>query len=219
MADIRLGVTGRIGLGAALAALGVAVYVTLAGQGNGGGGDTACAAAAPRAAALDPLVGGELAAFRVARAPDDVSDLAFTAPDGSPTSLAAFAGRVALVNLWATWCAPCRYEMPSLSRLETALAGDDFAVVPVSVDIAEPERSAEFLVSVGADNLPLYTDRTTEIYETVKARGLAIGLPVTLLVDRDGCRLGHINGPAEWDGADARRLIEAALAGGAGREG
>jgi thiol-disulfide isomerase/thioredoxin len=194
------------------------IYVTLAGQGNGGV-DAACAAAKADAAALDPLVGGEVAAFQLAREPEKLSGLAFTGTDGKPKTLAAFGGKVALVNLWATWCGPCRKEMPALDRLQAALGGDDFAVVPISIDIGDPERPKAFLEQIGVKNLPLYTDRTTKIFEDVKARGLAIGLPVTFLLDRNGCRLGHINGPAEWDSEDGRRLIEAAIRGGPNSEG
>jgi thiol-disulfide isomerase/thioredoxin len=199
---------------AVVVALFVAVYVTLDGQGNGG--DTAaCAASRPRAAALDPLVRGEVAAFQVAKQPEKLSALAFTGTEGEAMTLAAFEGRVALVNLWATWCAPCRQEMPALDRLQAALGGDDFAVVPVSIDTGDPERPAQFIASIGVKHLPLYTDRTIKIFEELKKRGLAVGLPVTVLLDRDGCRLGHMNGPAEWDSEDGRRLIETAIRRGA----
>lgn len=160
---------------------------------------------------LEPLVGGEVAAFQVARAPKLLSDLSFAGADGEPTTLAAFSGRVLLVNLWATWCGPCRKEMPALDRLEAAAGGADFAVVPVSVDTGDAARPAEFLKSIGIKTLPLYTDRSTEIFETLKRRGVAVGLPVTVLIDRNGCSLGHMNGPAEWDSEDAKRLIQAAL--------
>jgi thiol-disulfide isomerase/thioredoxin len=199
-----------IGAVAVAAALSAGIYVTLKGQGNGAD-SAACAAARPVAAALDPLIGGEIAAFRVAGEPDSLADLAFDGPDGRPMTLAALKGKVALVNLWATWCAPCRQEMPALDRLEGALGGDDFAVVPVSIDIGGRERPTAFLKEIGVEHLPLYTDRSTGIFETVKRRGLALGLPVTLLVDRNGCRLGHINGPAEWDSGEGRALIEAAI--------
>ena len=97
--------------------------------------------------------------------------------------------------------------------MQAALGGDDFAVVPVSIDIGDRQRPAAFLKAIGVKNLPLYTDRTTKIFENLKSRGLAIGLPVTVLLDRNGCTLGHINGPAEWDSEDGKRLIEAALKG------
>ena len=194
----------------AAAVLVAAVYVTLYGQGNGSVA-AECLPAKAKSAALDPLVGGELAAFRIASEPENLSELAFSGTDGKPMTLAAFKGKVALVNLWATWCAPCRREMPALDRLQTALGGDDFAVVPISIDTGDPARPAAFLEEIGAKNLPLYTDRTTQIFEELKAKSLAVGLPVTLLLDRNGCRLGHINGPAEWDGEDGRRLIEKAI--------
>lgn len=193
---------------AALAAGGI--YVTLGGQGNGAVA-AECRPAVAQAAALDPLIGGEVAAFRFSPTPERLSDLAFLSADGAPKTLADFQGKVALVNLWATWCVPCRQEMPALDRLQAALGGDDFSVVPVSIDIGDSGRPAAFLESIGVKNLPLYTDRSTKIFEELKARGLAVGLPVTVLLDRSGCTLGHINGPAEWDSADGQRLIEAAI--------
>jgi thiol-disulfide isomerase/thioredoxin len=205
----------RAGAGVAIAAaLGLALYLTLDANGNGAA-EAACAPTAEAAAALDPLVGGEVAAFQLAEKPQKLSDLAFAGADGAPATLAAFDGKVALVNLWATWCGPCRQEMPALDRLAAALGGDDFAVVPVSIDTADPQRPAEFLESIGVKHLPLYTDRSTEIFQELKRRGLALGLPVTVLLDRNGCHLGHMNGPAEWDSEDGRRLIEAAMGAGA----
>jgi thiol-disulfide isomerase/thioredoxin len=209
----RQRLSGRVRFGAAAGVVAIllvaGIYVTRGGNGNGA--DVACAESASAARALDPLAGGEVAAFQIAREPKQLSALAFTGADGKPMTLADFRGKVALVNLWATWCAPCRREMPALDRLSTALGGADFSVVPVSIDIGDPARPAEFLKSIGVENLPLYTDRSTEIFESLKQRGLAIGLPVTVLLDRNGCTLGHMNGPAEWDSADGRKLIEAAL--------
>ena len=202
----------RIGVAAIAAAAVVAgaVYVTRGGQGNGAVA-AECRVAVTDAASLEPLVGGEVAAFLLSAQPAKLSDLAFTGADGAPATLGAFKGKVALVNLWATWCVPCRQEMPALDRLQAALGGEDFSVVPISIDIGDPARPAEFLQSIGVKNLPLLTDRTTKIFEELKGRGLALGLPVTLLLDRNGCSLGHINGPAEWDSADGQRLIRAAI--------
>lgn len=203
--------------GAALAgavALAAAVYVTLDGGGNGADA-AACAQARPYAEALGPLVGGEVAAFQVARVPERLSDLAFRGQEDEPLTLATFEGKVTLLNLWATWCAPCRREMPALDRLQAALGGAEFAVVPVSIDTGGRERPLEFLQSIGVRNLPLYTDPSTDIFQALKTRGLALGLPVTVLLDRKGCLLGNMNGPAEWDSEEGRRLIEAAIGGSA----
>jgi thiol-disulfide isomerase/thioredoxin len=195
----------------AVAVLGAAaIYVTLDRQSNGAE-SAACAAAEPQAAALDPLIGGEIAAFLPAKAPQDLSSLSFN-DGGKVLTLADFKGKVTLVNLWATWCAPCRREMPALDRLQAAKGGADFQVVPVSIDTGEASRPAEFLKSIGVERLPLYTDSSTEIFQAVKKRSLALGLPVTLLVNRDGCHIGHINGPAEWDSPEALKLIDAAVA-------
>ena len=212
MAEARKRRTGKIaGSSAAIAvALAAAVYLTLGAKGNRGG-DAVCASAVTGTAALDPLIHGEIAAFQPAREARLHRDLAFTDADGAPTTLADFRGKVILLNLWATWCAPCREEMPALDRLQQALGGDDFSVVAVSIDTAGPERPAAFLEGVGVKNLPLYTDRSLEIFQALKKEGLALGLPVTLLVDREGCGLGHINGPAVWDSAEAKALIEAAI--------
>lgn len=192
------------------AVLAAAVYVTLGGQGNGVVA-AECRAAVPQAAALDPLIGGEVAGFSVAEKPEELSGLAFTGTDGAQKTLADFKGKIALVNLWATWCVPCRQEMPALDRLQAALGGNDFSVVPISIDIGDPGRPGAFLESIGVKNLPLYRDPTTKIFEELKARGLAIGLPVTLLLDRNGCSLGHVNGPAKWDSDDGQKLIQAAI--------
>jgi thiol-disulfide isomerase/thioredoxin len=213
MADMR----GRFGNArirgiaiAGVALLAAALYVTLDG-GRNGADAAACAGAAVTAKNLDPLIGGEVAAFQIARAPQKLDALSFTDPQGRPTTLAAYAGKVTLLNIWATWCAPCRQEMPALDRLQAALGGADFSVVPVSIDTRGAERPAQFFQSVGVKNLPLNTDASTKIFEELKSRSLALGLPVTVLLDRKGCQLGHINGPAEWDSPDGRALIEAAL--------
>jgi thiol-disulfide isomerase/thioredoxin len=211
LAEGRLGLRSRLagvalGLGVALAA---AVYLTLWSQGNVA--DAACAGADDAAQSLDPLVTGEVAAFQIGGEPHRLSELAFLGEDGEPMTLAAFERRIALVNLWATWCAPCRREMPALDRLEAALGGEDFSVVPISIDTGDPERPRAFLEEIGSENLPLYTDPSTEIFEELKARSLAVGLPVTVLIDRNGCRLGHMNGPAEWDSEEGQALIEAAI--------
>ena len=177
------------------------------------GGARACAVATTFAERLKPLVHGEIAALQMASTPRRLTDLAFSRADGTPITLASFQGSVVLLNVWATWCAPCRIEMPALDRLQSELGGSAFSVVPVSIDTGEASRPADFLKGIGADHLQLYTDRSTEIFQELKKRSLALGLPVSVLIDRNGCYLGHMNGPAEWDSAEGKQLIAAVLEG------
>ncbi len=153
----------------------VAVYVRGSGDSNGAALAVNCADALAAAKRLAPLAVGELAAFRPADKPARFDDLAFKAPDGTATNLAAFAGRVILVNLWATWCVPCRAEMPALDRLEAAKGGAGFAVVPVNVDVTKPERAKAFLADIGVTRLPFYSDPTLGVFNSLKGRGLALG--------------------------------------------
>jgi thiol-disulfide isomerase/thioredoxin len=192
----------------------VAVYVRGSGDGNGAGPQALvdCAGALKAATAAAPLAHGEIAAFRPVTAADPVGDLAFTSPDGTPTSLAAFAGKTVLVNLWATWCVPCRAEMPALDRLEAAMGGDAFGVVAVNVDQNNPERARAFLDEIGVKRLAFYADPSFRIVGALKKRGLAFGLPTTILVDAKGCRIGGVEGPAEWDSEEAKALLKAAIA-------
>lgn len=188
----------------------VAVYVSGGGTGNLAASSVDCSGALAAAGKLAPLARGEVAAFRPVDSADAIDGLAFQAPDGSDTSVAAFAGKTILLNLWATWCVPCRAEMPALDRLQASLGGDDFSVVAVNVDVRNPERAAAFLDQIGVKNLPLYSDPTLAAFNALKRRGLLIGLPTSILVDKRGCRLGVVEGPAEWDSVEARALIEAA---------
>ena len=196
------------------------VYVMGGPSGNnapmvaGGGPDpqavAACEAKTDAVAAIDPMISGEVAAMLPADPPRLVSDLAFNDPEGQPMRLGDL-GKVTLVNLWATWCAPCREEMPALNQLQADMGGEDFEVVAVNIDTGDDAKPKAFLQETGVDRLAYYRDNTLGLFNDLKRRNLALGLPVTLLVDEDGCLLGHMNGPAEWAGEDARKLIEAAM--------
>ena len=170
----------------------------------------ACEAKTAKVAALDPLITGEVAAMLPADPPRLVGDLAFNDPQGRPMQLADI-GKVTLVNLWATWCAPCREEMPALNQLQDETGGETFEVVAVNVDTGDDEKPMAFLDETGVTSLGYYRDNTLGLFNDLRRRNLALGLPVTLLVDEDGCLLGHMNGPAEWASEDAKALIEAAL--------
>ena len=176
-------------------------------------GDTACAGTArDLAAVLKPLAHGEVAALLPADEPRPMADLAFRTVDGAPVSLADFSGKVLLVNLWATWCAPCRAEMPALDRLQAARGGDDFEVVTVNIDVGDPAKPAAFLEEIGIAALTDWRDPKMATFNRLKGEGLAFGLPTTLLVDRKGCQVAALHGPAEWDSADALAVVDAAIA-------
>ena len=205
---------GLIVVAAVLGALAgtVAVYVSETSSGNDEVTAAQCADALKLAQAANPFAKGDVAAFRTADTPDSLDDLTFTGPDGRPTSLDAFAGKTVLLNFWATWCVPCRSEMPTLDRLAAERGGKDFAVVAVDLDVAEAAKNApQFLSDMGATHISFYSDPTLAVWtQQIKKRGLAIGLPTTLLVDPNGCRIGVMEGPAVWDSPDARALLNAA---------
>lgn len=200
---------------AGVVAGGIAVYVMGGLSGNNVAADSpadaACAAKADRTKSVAAAAAGEVAAMLHADPAQSLSALAFKDPAGRPMTIASLKDKVLLVNLWATWCAPCRAEMPALDALQKEKGGADFEVVAVNVDTGGDEKPQKFLADVGIQNLAYYRDSTLGLFNELKRRSLALGLPVTLLVDRDGCLLAHMNGPAEWASEDAERLVEAAL--------
>lgn len=172
------------------------------------GDDSRCEAAQAGADALKPLARGEVAAMGIQDPVRDLPDLAFKTAEGGAITLDDFAGTPLLVNFWATWCAPCRAEMPALAELQEKMGGEDFQVLAINIDTGELDKPEAFLDEIGVDNLGLYHDATMGVFNTLKKQGLAYGLPATLLVDGEGCLLGVMNGPAEWAGGDASRLVE-----------
>lgn len=150
---------------------------------------------------------GPMAAFLVKADRPAVPDLVFKDSAGSEVKLSKWQGRVVLLNLWATWCAPCRKEMPTLNDVQKQLGSKDFEVVALSVDRKGLEASAAFLKETDADALGLYVDETSKSLESLQA----FGLPATLLIDRKGREIGRLLGPAEWNSAEAVALMKAAL--------
>jgi thiol-disulfide isomerase/thioredoxin len=132
-------------------------------------------------------------------------------PDGTPKTLADYRGRTILLNLWATWCAPCRQEMPALDKLQAALGGQEFEVVAVNIDTRNLERPKAWLKEAGVERLAYYADHEAKIFQDLKRVGKAVGMPTTLLVDPEGCELALINGPAEWASEDALTFVRTAL--------
>ena len=175
------------------------------------GGDTACRPAVETAQRVAPFAHGEVAAVNVAKSPLRIPDLSFQDASGKPLTLADWRGRTVLLNLWATWCVPCRKEMPTLDALEQKLGGPDFQVVAVNIDTRDPDKPKAFLKDIGVQKLNYYADASAKSFQELKAIGRAFGMPTTVLVDPHGCEIGTIAGPAEWASGDAVKLIKAAL--------
>jgi thiol-disulfide isomerase/thioredoxin len=196
---------------AVLACVGLAVilYGIMTPGSKEGALNPACPGAAATVARLKPLVHGEIAALGLASQPRPLPDLTFDAADGKKISLADFKGRTVLLNLWATWCVPCRQEMPALDRLQGLRGSKDFVVVAVNIDTARLDRPKAFLTEIGVKNLALFTDSTAAAFQSLKQAGKVIGLPTTILIGKDGCEIGTMAGPAQWDSQDALTLIDA----------
>lgn len=150
---------------------------------------------------------GAMTTFVFKDAPMALPEVSFNDGTGKKRSLKEWRGKVVLLNLWATWCGPCRKEMPHLDQLKQELAGDNFDVVAVSVDRGSPEKSRKFLTEVKATTLKLFHDPAAQLGFTLKA----IGMPTTLLINAKGEEIGRLVGPAEWHSEDAKRLIRAHL--------
>lgn len=144
-----------------------------------------------------------------ADAPKTLPEITFQDNTGAVRSLSEWKGKVVLVNLWATWCAPCKLEMPSLDRLQAHLGGADFTVLPISLDRQGMDPPRKFLTANNLGNLPLLIDSTTSI----AAKLDAIGLPATIILDREGREIARLLGPAEWDSPAAQDVVRAAIAG------
>lgn len=160
---------------------------------------------------LKPLARGEVAGVLVPDQPRKLPLLSFKDGEGRDVTLADFAGKTVLVNLWATWCAPCREEMPALNALEEELGGDAFTVAAVSIDTQGLDKPKEFLKELNITRLGFYADETARIFQDLKVAGRAVGLPTTLLIDKQGCEIGYLPGPADWASDDAKALIRAAI--------
>ena len=145
--------------------------------------------------------------LRIHPTPRPLPDLRFADAKGMPTSLAAFRGKVVLLNVWATWCPPCRKEMPTLDRLQAALGGSDFAVVALSIDQGDTSVVQAFFMQTGIKHLHPFVDTFGEAMGSLAAGGI----PLTLLIDRDGREIGRKLGPAEWDHPQMLELIRGYL--------
>ena len=200
-------------IGAVLAGvlIGFVVIYGIGGLKRGGGGDSACTGAVDLAKKLAPLAHGEVAALTMATAPLRLPDLTFEDADGKPKKLSDWRGKTVLLNLWATWCVPCRKEMPALDALQTRLGGKDFEVVAVNIDTRDPDKPRNFLKEANLTRLSYFNDQKAKVFQDLKHIGRALGMPTSVLVDGQGCEIATIAGPAEWASDDAVKLIKAAV--------
>jgi thiol-disulfide isomerase/thioredoxin len=195
---------------AAVAALGVAAVYGIAAYGRNGD-EGACAGALATAKRIAPLAGGEVAAVSVADTGLKLPTLTVKDANGTEKSLADWKGRTVLLNLWATWCVPCRKEMPALAALQQKLGGPSFEVVAVNIDTRDPDKPKAWLQQAGVTGLAYYADASAKVFQELKVIGRAVGMPTSLLIDGSGCEIAYLAGPAEWGSDDALKLVQAAL--------
>jgi thiol-disulfide isomerase/thioredoxin len=155
-------------------------------------------------AILKDMRSGDMAKLVIHKAPRDRIDEPFLDFDGNSLTLADYSGKVVLLNIWATWCPPCRAEMPSLDRLAGELQGPDFALVALSIDRADVSRVVQFYQEIQIQNLDIRTDRKSNF---ARKAGV-LGLPMTLILDRQGREIARMLGDAAWDTPEARALLD-----------
>jgi thiol-disulfide isomerase/thioredoxin len=193
------------------AVIGFAGVYGIGGLRRNASGDPACRGAVELARKIAPLAHGEVAALTMATVPLRLPDLAFSDAASKPKKLSDWRGRTVLVNLWATWCVPCRKEMPALESLQNRLGGPNFEVVAINIDTRDPEKPKKFFNDAHLTGLGYFTDQNAKVFQDLKAIGRALGMPTSVLVDGQGCEVATIAGPADWGSDDAIKLIKAAL--------
>ena len=195
---------------AALSALAAfaAVYVTLGTPDNQTLPGPSAETPAPTVkTGAHPLATGAMTTFVYKPQPEALPDIQFLNGSGGAVSLASFRGKVVLLNVWATWCAPCREEMPALDRLQAALGSDKFQVVALAVDKSGIDGAKKFLADIKPEKLEPFADPTAKEGLRLKV----IGMPTTILMDAQGREIGRLIGPAKWGSPEAKKLIEAQL--------
>ena len=159
-----------IGAVVAVGVIGLGVFYALGGF-KRGSGDLSCTGAVELARRIAPLAHGEVAALTMATAPLRLPDLAFEDAEGKPRKLSEWRGKTVLVNLWATWCVPCRKEMPALDNLQAKLGGKDFEVVAVNIDTRDPEKPRNFLKEANLTRLAYFADSKAKVFQDLKSIG------------------------------------------------
>jgi thiol-disulfide isomerase/thioredoxin len=200
----RARLTISLGLLAALLLVAVVLYGRNTVSGNAG--LQPCEASGAVAERLLPLAKGEIAALHIVRTPVTLPDITLETAQG-PRKLSDFKGKTVLFNLWATWCVPCREEMPALDALQKTLGSADFEVVALNMDTRNPERVPKWLSDNRITALGLYTDPKGTAFQALRGVGKVTGLPTTFLLDRSSCAIAEMAGSAKWDSDEAQTLI------------
>ena len=174
------------------------LYTALMGLANTAHADVATAEA---------LREGDMRKLNFHSAPLATTDVAFTSEDGQEMTLADFEGKYIVLNFWATWCAPCRKEMPHLSALQDIMGGDNFEVVTIATGRNPLPAMQRFFAEIEVDNLPLHTDPRQAL-----ARNLGVlGLPATLIIDPEGREIARMQGEADWSSENAIAILQTLL--------
>lgn len=140
--------------------------------------------------------------------PEATSTAAYELADGAgQETLEAYRGKYVLLNFWATWCAPCRKEMPQLSELQSEFGGDEFEVVTIATGRNSPEGIKKFFAEIGVDNLPRHQDPK----QSLASQMAIFGLPITVLIDPEGREVARMRGDADWSSDSAKAVIAAVL--------
>lgn len=177
------------------------IYTAVAALANPGWADVAAAKA---------LRDGDMKKLNFHSEAKPVSDVAFTTFEGDPLTLADWHGKWVVVNFWATWCAPCRKEMPMLSELQTELGGDRFEVLTIATGRNPPPAMKKFFDDIGVENLPLHRDPKQAL-----ARQMGIlGLPITLIMNPEGQEVARLRGDADWSSDNAKAVLRALIGAG-----
>jgi thiol-disulfide isomerase/thioredoxin len=190
------------------ASTGIAVVADI----SGARAQSPCSQALALSSKIAPLVKGDVGALTVATKPMQMPDLAFEDGSGHPKKLSDWKGHTVLVNLWATWCVPCRKEMPALDNLQGKLGGKNFDVVAINIDTRDPDKPKAFLKDGNLAKLDFFADQKAKVFQDLKSAGLALGMPTSVLVDGEGCEIAAMSGGAGWDSDEAIKLISAASA-------
>jgi thiol-disulfide isomerase/thioredoxin len=136
-----------------------------------------------------------VAMFDLDEVPRPLAEIEFQDETGTKYTLGQFHGNFALVNIWATWCPPCKEEMPSLNSLASHFSAKDLKIIPISVDVSGVPTARHFYTEFGLDKLSIYVDPSSNVMHAFSV----VGIPTTLLINRDGLEIGRRIGPAQWD--------------------